>query len=156
MIHEVLPPPITLTLLLASGAHGTLSAQAMPPTALWNGAQANFLNLANPDTTAEKFAIYAKYYDFGPTLAPGYGAPNPGLMGGGGILVKQLLLGEDLVPSSRIITTTTLTEANQNDEGTGVILAGRKAMLMTYLWDPQSKDGAQEVNAVMEENRGPR
>jgi hypothetical protein len=56
-------PTTVLSLVLASGNFGILCAQAMPPTPLWNGAQAQFMNLANPDTTAEKLAIYAKYYD---------------------------------------------------------------------------------------------
>lgn len=51
------PPLIALTLLLASGASRILSAQGMPPTPLLNGATAQFLDLANPDTTAEKISI---------------------------------------------------------------------------------------------------
>ncbi len=85
----------------------------MPPTPLGNGAQAQFLNLANPDTSAEKIAIYAKYYESGSfSLTSTVGSSSPALMPGeGSTLVRQLLLGDDLVPSSHIIATTTLTEA---------------------------------------------
>jgi hypothetical protein len=40
-----------------------------------------------------------------------------------------------------------LTQANQNDEGTGVLIAGRKAKLQAFFCDPQNRAGYASVNA---------
>lgn len=102
-----------LSLALAISTPAVLCAQGMPPTPLLNGASVQFIDLANPDTSAEKLAIYAKYYEsatYGIAATPS--AISPTLISGGGSnLVRVLLLGEDLVPSSKILSTTTLTEA---------------------------------------------